>query len=100
MTHRVCVLPREGLTLRDSIESKAIEFPEYGLAFDKFVSFPDGWWSYRPPFDHVMVRDLPAGLDTDVDLVFPLADVRFVLQEWKEILRAGQESLCLRRARG
>ena len=78
-THRICIRPRRGSSLEELIECKNIPFPDEGLPFDRFVSFSNGWHNSCPPFDHVLVEDLPADLDSDVDLVFRLEDVQFAL---------------------
>ena len=81
ITHRVCVLPREGTSLPELIGGKAIPFPENGLPFDRFVTFSGGWYDSRPPLDHVLVSELPTELESDYDFVFRLEDVRFALVE-------------------
>lgn len=78
-THQICIRPRRGSSLEELIQGKTIPFPAEGLPFDRFVSFSNGWHNSCPPFDHVLVEDLPADLDSDVDLVFRLEDVQFAL---------------------
>lgn len=78
-THRICIRPRHGSSLHELIEGKLITFPEEGLPFHEFVSFPNGWHAPFPPFDHVIVWDVPKELDTGLDLVFRLEDVQLSL---------------------
>ena len=76
-THEVCCLPRAGDSLKEMIEGRTITFPTRGLPFGEFVSFVETWYARKPPFDYVLLRDLPYGQD----LVFFRDQVCFVLRE-------------------
>ncbi len=79
-THAVSCYPVVGRRAVDRLMGEEITFPDGGLLVDRFACpTEEGWYSERPPFDHVLTRS--AG---EREALFRLSEVGFTLRSVAE----------------
>ena len=75
-THVIACFARNTSTLYDLSAGTDVIVPETGYVIDKLVSRMGHWHQEAPPFDHVLIQP-----STQIQHLFRLIDVRFVLRE-------------------
>ena len=54
-THEIRCGPLDEMVV-DRLSGRLLQKISDGYAFDRFVSFQDGWFFERPPFDHALIE--------------------------------------------